>query len=80
VNIGTAHEITIKDLANLIARLSGFEGKLVWDKTKPNGQPRRLLDVTKANLEFDFNAQTTLEEGLSKTIKWYRETQEKVSS
>lgn len=71
VNLGAGREITIKDLANLIKELTGFEGKIVWDKTKPDGQPRRMLDVTRAKKEFGFVAGTSFEEGLKKTIDWY---------
>lgn len=73
VNLGAGFEITIKDLANLIKDLTGFEGKIVWDKTKPDGQPRRMLDVSRAKREFGFSAQTSFEEGLKKTIDWYKE-------
>jgi len=72
VNIGSGFEITIRDLVDLIVRLTGFEGKIVWDTTKPNGQPRRLLDVSKAEKEFGFRARVSLEEGLRRTIEWYR--------
>jgi len=65
-------EISIKDLVELIARLTGFEGKLVWDTTKPNGQPRRGLDTTRAEQYFGFKARTSFEEGLRRTIDWYR--------
>jgi len=65
-------EISIKNLTELIVKLSGFKGKLVWDKTKPDGQPRRCLDVSKAEKEFGFKAKTPFEEGLKKTIDWYR--------
>ncbi|MFH1441025.1 MAG: GDP-L-fucose synthase [Candidatus Omnitrophota bacterium] len=71
VNIGTGFEISIKDLAALIVRLTGFKGKIVLDKTKPDGQPRRCLDTKRAEIEFSFKAETSLEEGLKKTIKWY---------
>lgn len=71
VNLGAGREITIKDLANLIKELTGFEGKIVWDKTKPDGQPRRMLDVSRAKKEFGFVAGTSFEEGLKKTIDWY---------
>jgi GDP-L-fucose synthase len=71
VNLGTGGEITIKSLTEMIAHLSGFDGKIVWDSTKPDGQPRRCLDTTRAREEFGFVAQTTLEEGLRKTIAWY---------
>jgi GDP-L-fucose synthase len=71
VNIGAGFEITIKDLAGLIVELTGFKGKLVWDISKPDGQPRRMLDVTKAYEEFGFKAKTNFEEGLRRTIDWY---------
>jgi dTDP-D-glucose 4,6-dehydratase len=58
---------------SLIVRLVGFKGKIIWDATKPDGQPRRCLDTTKAEKEFGFKAKTTFEEGLKKTIEWYRE-------
>lgn len=72
VNIGAGFEISIKDLAGLIAKLSGFEGEIIWDKTKPDGQPRRLLDTSKARKEFGFKAKTDLITGLKNTIEWYR--------
>jgi len=74
VNIGSGHEISIKDLAMLIARLTGFEGRLVWDASKPNGQPRRGLDTSRAEQRFGFKAQVDFEEGLRRTIDWYRST------
>ncbi|OGX38767.1 MAG: GDP-fucose synthetase [Omnitrophica WOR_2 bacterium RIFCSPHIGHO2_02_FULL_52_10] len=73
VNIGSGFEISIKDLIHMIARLTGFEGKINWDTAKPDGQPRRLLDVTRAKKEFGFEAKVGLEEGLKKTIQWYEE-------
>jgi GDP-L-fucose synthase len=75
VNLGSGQEISIKDLAETIAHLTGFQGRLVWDTSKPNGQPRRALDTRRAAQYFGFRAQTTFEEGLSKTIQWYRESQ-----
>jgi GDP-L-fucose synthase len=72
MNLGSGREITIKDVTELIARLSGFTGKIEWDPTKPDGQPRRQLDVSRAKQEIGFVAQTPLEEGLVKTIDWYR--------
>ncbi len=72
VNLGSGEEISIRALAELIARLTGFEGKFVWDTSRPNGQPRRALDVSKAEMEFGFKAQTSLEDGLRQTIEWYR--------
>jgi GDP-L-fucose synthase len=74
VNIGSAFEISIKDLVELIARLTGFQGKIVWDTTQPNGQPRRKLDTSRAEREFGFKSRVTFEEGLKRTIEWYRQT------
>jgi GDP-L-fucose synthase len=71
VNLGSAFEVTIKDLIELIARETGFSGKLTWDTSKPNGQPRRKLDVSRAEKEFGFKPRVTFEEGLRQTIKWY---------
>ncbi|HOB73821.1 MAG TPA: GDP-L-fucose synthase [Phycisphaerae bacterium] len=71
VNLGSGREISIRDLANLIARLAGFTGRIEWDTSKPNGQPRRCLDVTRARERFGFVATTEFEEGLRKTIEWY---------
>ena len=73
VNVGSSSEITIRDLTELIARLTGFEGRLAWDATKPDGQPRRALDTSRARELFGFEATTSLEEGLERTIAWYRE-------
>jgi GDP-L-fucose synthase len=72
VNIGAGFEITIKDLAELIAELTGFNGEIVWDTTKPDGQPRRCLHVSRAKQEFGFEAKVGLREGLEKTIEWYK--------
>ncbi len=72
VNIGSGFEISIKDLAEKIARLTGFSGDLVWDTSKPNGQPRRALDTSRAKEKFGFEAQTDFDEGLRRTIEWYR--------
>jgi len=74
VNLGSGMEISIKDLAELIMRLTGFEGKIVWDTTKPNGQPRRCLDTTRAEKYFGFRAKMSFEEGLRRTIEWYKQT------
>jgi GDP-L-fucose synthase len=71
VNVGAGFEISIKDLAELIAELTGFEGEIVWDTTKPNGQPRRKLDTSKAKREFGFEAITGFREGLGRTIHYY---------
>lgn len=73
VNIGTGSEISIKDLTKLIVKLTGFTGKIAWDKSKPDGQPKRMLDTSKALKEFGFTARTDIITGLSKTIEWYRE-------
>ncbi|HLC06032.1 MAG TPA: GDP-L-fucose synthase [Anaerolineales bacterium] len=72
VNLGSGEEISIRELAEMIARLSGFDGKFVWDTSKPNGQPRRSLDTSKAEANFGFKAGTRLEDGLRTTIDWYR--------
>lgn len=77
VNLGSGNEISIRNLAEMIARMTGFEGELVWDPSKPNGQPRRALDVSRAEQFFGFRAQTPFEEGLRKTIDWYRAQAEK---
>ncbi|OGM31327.1 GDP-fucose synthetase [Candidatus Woesebacteria bacterium RIFCSPHIGHO2_01_FULL_44_21] len=73
VNIGTGFEISIRDLAGEIKRLIGYQGTIVWDKTKPDGQPRRMLDTSKAEAEFDFKAMTSFKEGLRRTIEWHLE-------
>jgi len=78
VNLGSGNEISIKNLAEKIARLSGFSGKLVWNTDKPNGQPRRGLDTTRAYEKFGFKAKMTFEEGLANTIDWYRENKTKI--
>ena len=72
VNLGSTLEISIKDLLEMIARLTGFAGRQVWDTSKPNGQPRRKLDTRRAKTSFGFEAQTPFEEGLRKTIERYR--------
>jgi GDP-L-fucose synthase len=72
VNLGSGQEITIADLTYLIAELVGFQGEIVWDTSKPDGQPRRWLDTSRAEREFGFRAGTDLREGLAKTIDWYR--------
>jgi GDP-L-fucose synthase len=71
VNLGSGREITIKQLMELIARLSRFEARIEWDASKPDGQPRRCLDVSRAKEEFGFAAKTSLEDGLRKTIEWF---------
>ncbi len=72
VNLGAGFEISISDLVHLIAKLTGFEGSITWDTTKPDGQPRRCIDTSKAEQEFGFKATTPFEAGLRKTIEWYR--------
>ena len=72
VNLGSGVEISIRDLAALVAELTGFDGEVVWDETKPNGQPRRRLDVSRARERFGFEARTPLREGLERTVAWYR--------
>jgi GDP-L-fucose synthase len=72
VNLGSGMEISIKDLVTLIAKLTGFKGELVWDTSKPNGQPRRQLSVERARREFGFEAKVGFEEGLRRTIDWYQ--------
>ena len=71
VNLGSGNEVSIKALVEMIARLTGFAGRIVWDTTRPNGQPRRSLDTSLAKRAFGFEAQTGFEEGLRQTIEWY---------
>ena len=73
VNLGSGMEISIRDLVETIARLTGFQGDIVWDASKPNGQPRRQLDVQRAEQYFGFRAHTSFEEGLRRTIEWYKQ-------
>jgi len=73
VNLGASKEITIRELAYLIARLTEYKGRIVWDTSKPDGQPRRCLDTSKAKREFGFEAKTDFKEGLKRTIDWYKE-------
>jgi GDP-L-fucose synthase len=72
VNLGAAREISIRDLAELIADVTGYEGTIVWDTSKPNGQPRRSVDATRARELFGFEAKTPLREGIERTVAWYR--------
>lgn len=74
VNLGASFEISIRELAELIKKLTGFEGKIVWDKTKPDGQPRRKLDTSRAKKEFRFEAETDFKKGLKRTIDWYQKS------
>jgi GDP-L-fucose synthase len=73
VNIGAGFEITIKDLIEKVAKFTGFSGRIRWDSSRPDGQPRRRLDVSRAKAEFDFEARMNFDEGLEKTIQWYLE-------
>jgi GDP-L-fucose synthase len=73
VNLGAGMEISIKELTELVKRLVGYEGEVIWNPSKPDGQPRRSLDVSRAKAEFGFTAQTTFEDGLKKTIRWYED-------
>ncbi|HEX9616641.1 MAG TPA: NAD-dependent epimerase/dehydratase family protein, partial [Anaerolineales bacterium] len=74
VNLGSGNEISIRKLVELIAEMTGFQGQLVWDTSKPNGQPRRALDTNRAWEYFGFRAQMPFEEGLRRTIEWYKES------
>jgi GDP-L-fucose synthase len=76
VNLGTGREVPIKQLAEIIAQLTGFDGEIAWDKTKPDGQPRRCVDTQRARELFGFIASTELEDGLRETIAWYRDNRE----
>lgn len=80
VNLGSSFEISIRALLETIVRLTGYEGEIVWDTSKPDGQPRRKLDTSRARALFGFEAHTPFEEGLAKTIEWYLETQVEASS
>ena len=71
VNLGSGQEISIRELASKIAALVGFEGRILWDPSRPNGQPRRCLDTTRAGREFGFRAYTPFDQGLEQTIAWY---------
>ena len=73
VNLGSGYEISIKDFTDLIVRQTGFDGKLVWQTDKPNGQPRRGLDVSRAKEYFGWSAQVPFEEGMRRTIEWFKE-------
>jgi GDP-L-fucose synthase len=76
VNLGSGQEISIKELAELIAHLTGYEGRLVWDTSKPNGQPRRALDTSRAAEYFGWRAHTPFAEGLRQTIEWYKQNRQ----
>lgn len=74
VNLGAGFEISIQDLVAMIVKLTGFKGKVIWDTSKPDGQPRRSLDTTRAEKSFGFQAKVSLEDGLQRTIKWYKQS------
>ncbi|MBS4061500.1 MAG: GDP-L-fucose synthase [Bacteroidetes bacterium] len=78
VNLGSGYEISIKDLAEMIVRQTGYQGKLVWDTEKPNGQPRRGLDVSRAKERFGWSAQVSFEEGMRRTIDWFKANRDKI--
>lgn len=74
MNIGAGFEISIKDMMSLVTEYTGFEGKIIWNTTKPDGQRRRCLDITKTKIEFGFEAKVSLKEALRRTINWYKKT------
>ena len=78
VNLGSGYEISIKDLAEMICRQTGFQGKLTWQTDRPNGQPRRGLDVSRAKEKFDWSAQVPFEEGMRRTVEWFKANRSKV--
>jgi GDP-L-fucose synthase len=78
VNLGAGFEISMRELAEKIARATGYQGGLRWDASQPNGQPRRMLDVSRARERFGFVAITSLDEGLARTVAWYREHREAI--
>ena len=78
VNLGSGYEISIKDLTEMVARLTGFQGKIVWQTDKPNGQPRRGLDVSRAKELFNWSAQVPFEEGMKRTIEWFKANRDKI--
>jgi GDP-L-fucose synthase len=80
VNLGSGEEISIKNLAEKIVELTGFEGELFWDTSRPNGQPRRALDTSRAKESFGFEAQVKLNEGLKRTVDWYREARKEAAA
>ena len=73
-NVGSGHEISMARVVELVAAQTGFGGRIIWDTAKPNGQPRRRLDVTRAHTTFGFRAQMPFEEGLQQTVEWYMQT------
>jgi GDP-L-fucose synthase len=78
VNLGSGYEISIKDLVGMIVKMTGFEGRIVWQTDKPNGQPRRALDVSRAKEYFGWSAQVPFEEGMRRTIEWFKENRKKI--
>jgi GDP-L-fucose synthase len=78
VNLGSGYEISIKDLVELTAQMTGFNGKLTWQTDKPNGQPRRGLDVSRAQEYFGWRAQISFEEGMRRTIEWFKANRDKI--
>jgi GDP-L-fucose synthase len=80
INIGTGEEITVHDLAALVADVTGFEGQITWDATKPNGQPRRSVDVSKAEQLLGFQARTPLREGIERTVAWFQRVSAQATS
>ena len=80
VNLGAGFEISIKELAEMICEIAGFDGKIEWDTSKPDGQPRRRLDTSRAKREFGFQAKTDFREGLKRTIEWYEKCREKLGT
>jgi GDP-L-fucose synthase len=78
VNLGSGVEISIRDLAEKIAKAARYQGKFVWDTSKPNGQPRRRLDVTRAKERFGFEARTSFDRGLAATVAWFEEHQKEI--
>jgi len=74
VNLGSSFEISIRDLVTLIAKVTGYEGEIVWDASKPDGQPRRKLNTDKAVREFGFQSQVGFDEGLRETVSWYEQS------
>jgi GDP-L-fucose synthase len=80
VNLGSGYEISIRHLTEMVARLTGFQGKIVWQTDKPNGQPRRGLDVSRAKELFGWSAQVPFEEGMKRTIEWFKDNKERIAS
>ena len=80
VNLGSGYEISIKDLSEMIVKMTGFTGKLAWQTDKPNGQPRRGLDVSRAKEYFGWSAQVPFEEGMRRTIEWFKENKQLIES